>query len=39
MAAMRVISADSHVIEPGDLWTQRLDHNIAIRRRGWERIR
>jgi predicted TIM-barrel fold metal-dependent hydrolase len=24
MASLRVISADSHVIEPGDLWTQRL---------------
>lgn len=31
MAALRVISADSHVIEPGDLWTRRLDRSYADR--------
>src|SRR5215469_3192947 len=31
MASLRVISADSHVIEPGDLWTQRLDRAFADR--------
>jgi predicted TIM-barrel fold metal-dependent hydrolase len=31
MATMRVISADSHVIEPGDLWTQRLGDAFADR--------
>jgi predicted TIM-barrel fold metal-dependent hydrolase len=31
MAALRVISADSHVIEPGDLWTQRLNRKFADR--------
>ena len=25
MAALRVISADSHMMEPADLWTARLD--------------
>ena len=31
-ASQRVISADSHIIEPGDLWTSRLD--AAYRERG-----
>ena len=28
MAALRVISADSHMTEPGDLWLQRLDRKF-----------
>ena len=28
MASMRVISADSHAMEPADLWTSRLDSKL-----------
>ena len=28
MAEMRVISADSHMTEPGDLWVERLDRKF-----------
>jgi predicted TIM-barrel fold metal-dependent hydrolase len=31
MAAMRVISADSHAMEPADLWTSRLDAKLRDR--------
>ena len=28
MAKLRVISADSHMMEPADLWQQRLDNKF-----------
>ena len=28
MASLRVISADSHVLEPGNLWTERVDQRL-----------
>ena len=31
MAGMRVISADSHMMEPADLWEIRLDHKFSDR--------
>src|ERR1700689_5069846 len=31
MAGMRVISADSHMMEPADLWETRLDHKFSDR--------
>ncbi len=31
MASLKVISADSHMMEPPDLWTQRLDHKFKER--------
>jgi hypothetical protein len=31
MEAMRVISADTHVVEPDGLWVQRLDRKLADR--------
>ena len=31
MATTRVISADSHMMEPANLWTERLDHKFADR--------
>ena len=29
--AHRIVSADSHVMEPGDLWQERLDHSLRDR--------
>jgi predicted TIM-barrel fold metal-dependent hydrolase len=31
MARLRVVSADSHMMEPADLWTRRLDHKFDDR--------
>ena len=31
MTAVRVISADSHMMEPAGLWTERLDKKFAER--------
>ena len=32
MTAQRVISADSHMTEPGDLWVKRLDLEVSRQR-------
>ena len=35
MADYKLISSDSHIVEPLDLWTERIAPNSRTRRRTW----